>query len=203
MTSTQAPAELLADRFAPDPDMMQTRHLVVAAPAGQAYPAVRGLDFTEVGGALVNAAFWVRGLPERWKNRHHKMPRVPTRLTFEDMTAGSEWVILGERPGAEIVAGVAGRFWKPVVEWRRVEPAEFAGFAEPGYGKIVMSLSATPYGESHSLLIYDVRIVLQDTLSRAKFRSYWLVTSPFIGAVQAATLRTIARHAEHPEPETS
>jgi hypothetical protein len=196
MTETETPSELLADRFAPRWAVMQTQHLVVDAPVTEAYAALRALDFTEIAGGLVGAAFTVRDLPERWKNRHHKMPRQRTRQTFDDLSAGSEWTILGERPGTEIVIGVGGRFWKPVAEWRRIEPAEFLAFDEPGYGKIVQSLSARPYGESRSLLTHDVRVVLADWASQTKFRAYWAVVSPFVKAVQAATLRTIARNAK-------
>lgn len=196
MTETETSTELVADRFAPRFTTMQTQHLVVGAPVRQAYTALRALDFTEVGGGLASAAFWARDLPERWKNRHHQLPRRRTRLTFDDLAAGWEWTILGERPGAEIAIGVGGRFWKPVVEWRRIEPEEFLAFDEPGYGKIVQSLSALPYGRSRSLLTHDARVVVTDRASRAKFRAYWAVVSPFVKTVQAATLRTIARHAE-------
>ncbi|GLY70558.1 hypothetical protein [Amycolatopsis taiwanensis] len=196
MTETGTSTELLADQFAPHFAAMQTQHLVVDAPVTQAYAALRALDFTDVGGGLVSAAFWARNLPERWKNRHHKMPRHRTRLTFDDLAAGWEWTILGERPGTEIAIGVGGKFWKPVVEWRRIEPENFLAFDEPGYGKIVQSLSARPYGTSRSLLTYDARVVLPDAASRAKFRAYWTVAAPFVKTVQAATLRTIARHAE-------
>ncbi|TNC24819.1 hypothetical protein [Amycolatopsis alkalitolerans] len=197
MTATEIRDELLVDRFASRYDFMQTRHLVVAAPADRAYLALRRLDFMEVGGRLVSASFWVRGLPERWRNRR-RPPRVPTRLTLDDMTADSDWVFLGERPGAEVAAGAVGRFWKPVIEWRHTEAGEFTAFDEPGYGKIVFSLSATPYGQSRSLLTYDVRIVCTDRASRARVRAYWSVVAPFVGAVQTATLRTAARHAEQP-----
>lgn len=198
MTTTETRAGILADRFAPRYDHMQTKHLVVDAPPEQTYAAVRALDFTDVGGPVVDAAFWVRGLPERYRNRHHVTPRHRTRLTFDDMAAGSDWLILGERTGSEIVIGVAARFWTPVVEWRRVEPDEFADFAEPGYGKIVLSLSVRPYGQGRALLTSDTRVICTDRASRAKVRAYWRVAGPFIGLVQAATLRTIAQHAEHP-----
>lgn len=187
--------ELLADRFAPDFTVMQTQHLVVGAPVTRAYAALRALDYTEVGGGMASAAFRARQLPERWKNRHHRMPRQRTRLTFDDLAAGWEWTILGERPGAEIAIGVGGRFWTPVVEWRRIEPDEFLAFDEPGYGKILQSLSVLPYGKPRSLLTHDTRVVISDRVSRAKFRAYWAVVSPFVKVVQAATLRTIAGHA--------
>ncbi|MEU3764859.1 hypothetical protein AB0E55_07315 [Amycolatopsis keratiniphila] len=194
-----ATAELLADRFAPKPAFSVLRHRVVDADTATTYAALRGFDFMEVGGPFVHAAGWVRGLPERF--RRGRGPSVPTRLTFDDMTTGSDWVILGEQPGTELVAGVAGKFWQPVIEWRRVEPGEFAEFIEPGYGKIVLSLSVRRYGERRSLLSYDIRVTLTDSVSLARFRLYWAVASPFIKAIHAATLRTIARDAENARSE--
>lgn len=203
MTETETSTELLADRFAPHPTTMQTQHLVVHAPMPRAYAALRALDFTEVGGGVASAAFWLRALPERWQNRHHKMPRQRTRLTLDDLAGGPEWTILGEREGAEIALGVGGRFWKPVVEWRRIEPEQFVAFDEPGYGKLVLSVSARPYGKSHSLLTHDLRITVAGGADWAQFRAYWMTVSPFVKAIQAATLRTIARHAETAATEQS
>lgn len=187
---------MLADRFAPRYDVMQTEHIVVDASPQRAYEAVRSLDFTDVHGPLVDAVQWVRALPQRWRERKHGPPRTPTRLTFDDMATGTDWVILGETPGQEIAAGAAGRFWKPVVEWRHVEAERFTEFAEPGYGKIVMSLSTRPYGEHSCLVSYDIRVILNDTLSAAKFNVYWKTISPFVRATQKAVLNTIKRDAE-------
>jgi hypothetical protein len=197
-TSTTGATELLADRYAPGPDVVQTRHLVVAADREVTYSAARGIDFADVHGGLVDAAMWVRGLPQRWRDRRRGAATEPTQLKFDDLTAASGWVVLGERPGEEIAAGAVGRFWIPVIVWREVGVDRFAAFDEPGYGKIVLSLSVRPYGGSHTLLTYDVRVTLTDPGSRARFRLYWAVVAPFVRVIQDATLRTIARHAEEP-----
>jgi len=191
------PRELVIDRFAPRPDFTVVDHRVVDADPDTAYDAVRDLDFTEVHGGLVDAAFWLRGLPERVRARKRGPVRAPTRLTLDDLAAGSDWVLLGERPGEEIAFGAVGRFWQPVVEWRRIEARDFTDFAEPGYGKIACSLSVLPYGTRRSLVTYDVRTTLDDPLSWVGFRRYWRVVRPFVGVVQRATLRTVAEHAEH------
>ncbi|NIJ13085.1 hypothetical protein FHU38_003429 [Saccharomonospora amisosensis] len=187
---------MLADRFAPRYDVIQTEHVVVDASPERAYEFVRALDFTDVHTTLVDAVQWLRALPQRWRERKHGPPRTPTRMTFDDMATGSDWVILGETPGREIAAGAAGRFWKPVVEWRPVEAERFTEFAEPGYGKIVMSLSTRPYGENSSLVSYDIRVILNDTLSAAKFNVYWKTIAPFVRAIQKAVLNTVKRDAE-------
>jgi len=194
-TPADAPPTLLADQFAPRFDVLQAQHLVVNATAADTYPAIRQLDLTDIRGPLVGSARWVRSLPERWRSRKHGPPRTPTRMTLDDMETASEWVILGEQPGHEIAAGVAGRFWKPVVQWRHVDADKFIEFHEPGYGKIVMSLSVRPYGV-RALASYDIRVILNDTMSTATFKAYWKTVSPFVRAIQNATLNTIKANAE-------
>ncbi|WP_199433737.1 hypothetical protein [Qaidamihabitans albus] len=197
-TPAHTEATMLADRFAPRYDVIQAEHLIVNAEPAQAYAATRELDFTDIRRPLVTAAMWVRALPQRWRQRKQGPPRQPSRMTFDDMATGSDWVILGERPGCEIAAGVTGRFWRPVVQWRHVDAEAFTEFDEPGYGKIVMSLSVHPYGAARSLASYDIRVILNDTLSRTAFGLYWKTVSPFVRAIQKATLDTIKAHAEHP-----
>ncbi|EID56129.1 hypothetical protein [Saccharomonospora xinjiangensis] len=185
----------LADTYAPEPQVLQARHLIVRADTGRTYDALRRLDLTDVRGPLVTAAFRVRDLPQWWRERRHGGSRTPTRMTVDDLVAESEWVLLGETQGEELALGVAGVFWKPVVRWRQVEPAEFAEFAEPGLGKIVMSLSVRPYG-LRSLVSYDTRVTTTDRGSAARFARYWRTVRPFVGAIQKSTLRTIAAVAE-------
>ncbi|WNV84832.1 hypothetical protein [Umezawaea sp. Da 62-37] len=162
------------------------------------YRAARELDLTQVGGALVKWAFQVRGIPERMGSRGNGPPRVPTRMTLDDLSASSDWVILGERPSAEVAFGAVGRFWKPVIEWHEIEPRDFTDFTTPGWGKIACSLSVQPYGQNRTLLTYDVRTILNDPLSWVRFRRYWHLIGPFVGMIERAALRTIAAAAEHP-----
>jgi hypothetical protein len=43
------------------------------------------------------------------------------------------WILLGERPGEEIALGLVGKFWRPVIEFARIDSAdEFREFDEPG-----------------------------------------------------------------------
>lgn len=187
--------DLLIDHFLPHHHFELVRHTVVDAPVKDTYAAARELDFTDVRGGAVSLASWMRGLPERWHNRRHGPPRQPTRLTVDDLTAGSAWVLLGEHTGSEFAIGVAGKFWRPVVTWRRVEADEFATFEEPGFGKLVLAVSVRPYGPHRSLLTVHTRIQLTDPHSWVKFRRYWRMTRPFIQAAHAALLRTTAANA--------
>lgn len=193
MTEQDQPgADLLGDRLIPHPHFTLVRHLIVDAPVKETYTAARDLDLTNIHNGLISAAGWVRELPERWRDRRHGPPRRPTRLTIDDLDAGSDWALLGEHPGSEFALGVAGKFWRPVITWRRVEPAEFASFAEPGYGKLAVTFSVRPYGAHRSLLTIDTRVQLSDPPSWVKFRRYWRFAYPVAGAMHTALLRTIA-----------
>ncbi|MGW4394078.1 hypothetical protein ACWEHA_02245 [Amycolatopsis nivea] len=193
--STPEDRDLLGDRFVPKPHFSLVRHAIVDAPVEQTYAAARALDLTEIHSGLAAAAGWLRELPARWQTRRHGPPRRPTRLTVDDLAAGTEWTLLGEHPGSEFALGVAGKFWRPVIVWHRVEPAEFAEFSEPGWGKLVLTVGVRPYGAHRSLLTLDTRVLLTDPPSWLKFRRYWRVASPFALLVHGALLRTIAQDA--------
>ncbi|SER70993.1 hypothetical protein [Lentzea albida] len=188
------PSPLLADRFAPRSDFGRLDHLVVEADPASTYKALHSLDLTDLHGFLVNAAMGLRALPERW--REDRPPRHRTRLTLQDLDAGTDWVVLGEDPGHEIAFGAVGQFWRPVVKWAHVEARDFADFAEPGYAKVVCSLSTSAYGQRRTLVTAEVRVVLTDPRAWLSFRRYWRISTPFVGVISRAVLRTVRRSAE-------
>lgn len=188
--------DLFIDHFLPHPHFELVRTTIVDAPVKETYSAARELDFTDVqGGIVTSISRWLRALPERWHNRRHGPPRRPTRLTADDLDAGSEWTLLGDRPGAEFALGVAGKFWKPVITWRRVEADDFAAFDEPGFGKLVMAVSVAPYGAHRTALTVHTRVRMSDPESWLKFRRYWRIARPAIGSVHTALIRTMAAKA--------
>lgn len=182
----------LIDALLPHHHFELVRHRIADAPAPVAYAAARDLDYTEVRGGIASLATWVRAIPEHRLARRHGLPRVPTRMTVDDLTTGSAWSLLGERPGQEFAIGAVGKLWRPVVEWRELDPAEFGTFGEPGYGKVVMAMSVRAYGPHRALFTVHSRVQLTDPASWVRFRRYWRIASPFIGAVHTAILATIA-----------
>ncbi|RDI34329.1 hypothetical protein [Lentzea flaviverrucosa] len=136
------PFPLLADQFAPRCEFSRTDHLVVEADPASTYRAVHDLDLTDLHGFLVTAAVRLRELPEHW--REDRAPRQRTRLRIHDLDAGTDWVVLGENPGHEIVFGAIGKVWQPVVKWVHVEARDFMDFTEPGYASPVRTRRAAP-----------------------------------------------------------
>ncbi|SFR02079.1 hypothetical protein SAMN04488564_10244 [Lentzea waywayandensis] len=190
------PFPLLADQFAPRSEFGRTDHVVVEADPVSTYQAVHDLDLTELHGFLVSAAVGLRELPERWRERKRHTPRQRTRLTINDLATGSDWVVLGEQPGHEIVFGAIGKVWRPVVKWVPVEARDFLDFAQPGYAKVVCSISVLPYGQRRTLVSAEMRVVLTDPHAWLNFRRYWRMSTPFVGIISRAILRTVKHSAE-------
>lgn len=190
------PSPLLADRFASRPEFGRTDHLLVDANPAATWKALRELDLTELRGGLAGFAVWFRDVPERWRARKHGPARERTRLTWDDLDAGTDWMILGENPGHEIVLGAVGKFWRPVVKWVPCEPRDFLDFAVPGFGKVVWSFTAHPYGERRTLLSSEIRVTLTDPQAWLNFRRYWRISTPAVSLISRAVLRTIQHNAE-------
>jgi hypothetical protein len=184
---------LLLDECAPDSDVSIAAHTIVAATPAKTFAAAKSFDLLEVRTPLLTASFWVRGLPAKLRGRAEPAPPGPLTLDGELGLPG--WMELGEHAGREIVFGAVGDFWHPVIRWNLdVSPAGFAGFEEPGWGKIACSYSVADYGH-RSLLTYECRTTITDDESRAKFRRYWCLVRPFVQSILTATVRTIAAHA--------
>jgi hypothetical protein len=104
---------------------------------------------------------------------------------------------LADDGNAEFVVGMVGKFMTPTqLEFRRIEPGDFAAFSEPGYGKVALNFRVCAYGRRRSLLTTETRTVTTDAQSRERFRRYWRVVGPFAGLIMSRWLRLAKRNAE-------
>lgn len=199
MTQPPPKAALLIDDVLPEFDATIVEHLVVDAQPEAVYAAVRSMDFLEISSPLMDAAMFVRALPDRIgrRMRGDEPSPAPPSATLADMFDGSsesevfqDWVGLGEDPPREIVFGAAGKVWQPEIEWKPLSTAEFATFDEPGFAKIAAGFSLREYGENRTLLTYEARTSNTDDDSRRRFRRYWWIVHVFVGVVMRAALRT-------------
>ncbi len=138
---------------------------------------------------------WLRDLPEIFGRTRGREP-APERLTFDELAGVPGWIKLDEAPGRELVLGAVGKFWRPRIDWRHVDPADFGDFAEPGYAKLALSLSIRPYGVGRSLVSYEARTATTSDLARKRFRLYWRLIGWGAGAMMSGALRLIGRDAE-------
>lgn len=184
---TVGTAGLLLDRQLPDFDARLFAAVVVDAPPAVAYAAVRDLEPDDVAAdfPLMRVMGRVRELPSRLGRR-----------TANATPANDAFVVLEEQPGTEFVVGMIGKFATArQLEFREVEPAGFAGFAEPGYGKTAVNFRVQPYGEGRSLLTTETRTHMTDPTSAAQFRRYWRIIRPFAGLIMRRWLRLAATNA--------
>lgn len=208
-TSTQTRAgeqEMLLDRYLPSYTVTLAEHLVIPADVPATWRALGELDLLQVHTPLLDAAFFVRGLPQRVARLFGRgnPAEVPPRLTLtgdgDDGGGLAGWLRLGENPEREIALGAVGRFWTPNIEWYDVSamtPDEFAAFAKPGWGRIAISLSLRPYGEHHTLVSYESRTAVRDPASARKFAWYWRIIRPFVAHIMRAMLTTLRGNVEH------
>jgi hypothetical protein len=192
--------ELLIDRLMPRCDATVLRHEVVDAPPDVVWRALRELDLAEIGARapLARALMALRGLPEAVVRRVRGLPAPPPpeRLPLvEPERIG--WIMLGERPGRELVVGAVGHFWTPSIRWREdVRPEEFAAFDEPGHAAIAWGFTLRPYGAGRTLLTTECRTHATDPAARRGFLRYWRLVGPFAAYIIGLSPRAVKRRAE-------
>lgn len=181
---------LLLDQQLPRSDARSFSAVVADAGTQTAYRALRSLDPAQVAASLpvLRVAGQLRELVARRSGRVASGAR-------QDF--GRAFLPIAEEPGTEFVVGMIGKFMTASqLEYRQFDPPDFAGFAEPGYGKVAVGFLVLPYGEKRSLLCTETRTVTTDPLSARQFRRYWRVVGPFAGYVMRHWLLLAKQRAE-------
>jgi hypothetical protein len=139
--------------------------------------------------ALTKALFFLRGYGRRALSAGTgTLPEKIVRFGFTK---------LEEVPGREVVFGIAGRFWRPNGDLRRLADRDaFLAFAEDGYVKGAWNLRVDPAGEGTTALSTETRMAYFGAGARRKFRLYWALVGPFSGLIRRALLRAVRRRAE-------
>ncbi|MFE9773448.1 hypothetical protein ACFYOV_17540 [Streptomyces sp. NPDC005931] len=195
-TTTEA---LRLDGLLPDFRFTRLACTAVAAAAPDVYRAARDLDLLTIHSPLFDLITWARGVPDRLRGSPTEAPpslRLADLFDAATHDRNQPWVGLAEDQGREIAFGAVGKAWQTSIDWRRVEPADFPAFAEPGWAKIAAALVVHPYGSHRSLLSYEARTACTDDLSLKRFGRYWTLVSPGVGVVMRAALRAIRAAAE-------
>ena len=111
---------------------------IVQAPAATVYAEIRRVDFGQA--PLVRALVALRGLPARLR---HRGPRPAPRPRGQGLPPG--FVLLAERPGRELVLGVAGQFWRPSGNIARLaDAAAWHAYQAPSTARAVMVAARHP-----------------------------------------------------------
>lgn len=182
----------LIDNVLPRYDVHERHELWVPGDPQAAYAAVKDVTAAEV--KLLSPLMQLRTLG-RWPRSSD--PGAP--LLEELKKLG--FVVLGERPGEEIVVGAIGRFWSPIGNMPR-RTQDFSTFDEPDCAKAVMNFTVRAEGAG-SRITTETRIVGTDPASSRKFRLYWLAIRLGSGAIRRSWLRAIRRRLERTAPENA
>ena len=186
--SRNEPSNPMLDRFLPAYEVREVHQTRVDAPPELTYAVAEALDFQQ--SALVKGIFKGREL----LMGAERQARQPQSFLAEVRTLG--WRVLDEEPGQHLVMGAVTQPWKAEVQFRGLEPEEFAAFNQPGYAKIAWTIAVEPNGGSGSVFRTETRVSTTDPESRRRFRRYWTMVSPGVGLIRREMLRLVRREAE-------
>lgn len=158
----------------------------IAAPPALVYSALGTTDLSR--SPLVRLLLAIRTL---------RRPKGP--LTLDSLTRAG-FMVVGERPGEEIVLGVVGKFWKPSGERRPADRAQFRRGAPEGEVLVAWSFEVAKSEErsakrENTLLATETRITCGDPATLRTFRRYWRLVHPGSALIRRAMLRAVAREA--------
>jgi hypothetical protein len=178
---------VLLDRYVPTYDVRERHALALDAAPERALAAARALTVREV--PIFAVLMSLRGLPALLRGRTAVQLDRPIVDEFQRFG----FVLLADEPD-ELVLGGTGRFWHLDGGLRRIGPDEFAGFAEPGWAKAVLSFRVEARA-GRTELSTETRVATTDASARRSFGRYWLLIRPGSVLIRLALLRSIRRRA--------
>ena len=149
-------------------------------------------------------ALWAAAEDTRIRDTRMLRPLIGARLgphappldtTFRELFRTDIFTLLEEGDRYSI-SGVAGCLWAPRGEYAHFESAgDYKQYEEPGRAKAgVMTLVREH--DRGSEIVTEIRVWCTDRRAEVRFRSVWLIVSPFLGFVRRELLRSVVRRAE-------
>ena len=186
--SREEPRDSILDRFMPAYEVREVHQTRVDAPPELTYAVAEALDFQQ--SPLIRGIFKGREL----LMGAEQQGRQPQSFLSEVRALG--WRVLDEEPGKHLVMGAVTQPWKADVQFRGLEPEEFAAFHEPLYAKIVWTIGVEPDSHGGSVFRTETRVMTTDAEARRRFRRYWTMVSPGVVLIRREMLRLVRREAE-------
>jgi hypothetical protein len=181
---------MLIDRVLPNFQFVERHAVTVPAPPAVVYRALWEVDFAR--SPTIRILFRARGLRPRFRQGRHRM-----RARLNDFLDVG-FLLLGERPGEEVVIGTVWGRGKSTVD--SVGYAELAG---PGHVKVAMNFTVEPR-DAGTQLATETRVYATDPKTRRTFARYWLIICPFSALIRRrmlTLLQTAAAHTTSPTTE--
>jgi hypothetical protein len=182
------------DEFLPDYEFHEFHSLEVHAPPERVFRAIKELTSADIS-PLASLLMEVRNLPGRLTKKVSSGSFQPG--PFLEQMYRDGFVPLAEEPGREIVFGLVGQFWKPVLDKAPAisGPEAFLAFDNPAYAKVAANLLVCEVDGSVRCST-ETRIHAADTSTRRKFAFYWRIISMGSALIRVLWLRAIKRRAE-------
>ena len=191
----------LIDYFLPRYDHAEVSARIVASTPVAVWAAVHSADLNRSRStrfllSLRAAPTAVRQALTRRRSDSGRLALATThRLTLADLPRlRSDFLTLAEIPRRELVLGLVLPIW-PARSPAVVHPSTFAAFGEPGYAKVVFSISMHGAGDQRVRLRTETRVLATSARARRVFRLYWLAIGPFSAHLRRVMLGTIAAEA--------
>jgi hypothetical protein len=176
-----------------DESEFHTRSVPAAPPAVEI--ALRELTASDL--RLTGFLMGVRTLPALLTGGRRRRSRDGGPLLDGVLSMG--FVLLDERPGEQIVLGVAGRPWRPRGDGLDTldGPAAFRSYDRPGSVRCAWDFVLEPSasGGDGTLLATETRIAGTDAAGTRTFRRYWRLVQPGSALIRRDMLRAVARRA--------
>jgi hypothetical protein len=104
------------------------------------------------------------------------------------------FVLLADRPGEQVVFGVAGRPWRPRGDGiDRLDGATaFRAYDRPGSVRAAWDFVLTPIADGRTRLSTETRIAGTDAHGTRTFRRYWRIVHPGSALIRHDILRAVA-----------
>lgn len=165
----------MLDELLPTPRLLELDRVDVAAPPEHVWQLLRHGDLNR--SPLIQALFWLRGLPGRVHGKHE-----PTSIRIDDLKSTADkpgFQVLAEDPPHEFAVGAIGKVWQADIPFEHVaDAAAFAAFERPGFVKVAWAVRVLPYGEQYARVEVEVRVDATDDDSWRKFELYFKLIGP-------------------------
>jgi hypothetical protein len=181
---------VLLDVLLPEYDVWKRHAIRISAPRQRVFEALGRYDF---GRSLVTRAL----MTLRGYGRRRRRAREGTAGSLVDRLDRFGFTLLSEKPGEELVFGLAGRFWRYDGGLRKISAADFPAFCEPGFAKAAWNLLCADTADPGvTELSTETRVACYGETARRRFLRYWRVVEPFSGLIRRSLLRGVRRAAE-------
>lgn len=194
---------MLIDRYMPDYQFCERHSVLIQVNREEVYHVIKHLKPTDT--PLIRLLFGIRMLPtvlaghlSEARKRFGRIKEKHATPSVLDNMKRTGFILLDEDPGCEMVVGVIGQFWKPILNKpvKLDSATEFLDFDDPTYAKGVMNVILSAPRKGETLVLTETRVCVNDPVIRRKFALYWKLIYPGSALIRRMMLHTIKKQAE-------